>query len=382
MVEQGLQQNLLARLGIAHKEDIVSNLLADLLKEESFLDHWLVFAGLPPVAGRSIEIKTRINTDGNIPDLAAMVGDAANGSLLVIENKILATEGEAQIKRYSDPKTIEGLGKGFGVDGMDEDRFRGLYLSLHDEGEKDKFKSIRYGDLITWLQELVQCTTDPVRTLLANDLAQLVEFFHTQDWTSDDSLLRILETDPCRLGKNFVAFQRIFQGALADLPAASGDVPRQLDFWRGSGHGHSYFGGKVETDCATSGWYLLLDGTEGKKLWSTTHIEFQYSPASRCLKLALHFETSPYKPEAQHASLFKGREPLIERHTQARAKILAALQSARPVGWSLDNRYLQIGYAHLDVTPDTTVKAFQDQVRCLVYAMIPVLDNAWKEARA
>lgn len=377
----GLASNLLVRLGIAHKEDIVSNLLADLLKEESFLEHWLAFAGLPPVAGRSIKVKTRINADGNIPDLAVMVGDAANVSLLVIENKILATEGEAQTKRYSEAKTIERLGKAFEIEGMTQDKFRGLYLSLHDEGEKNEFKSIRYSDLITWLQELAQGATDPVRTLLAKDLAQLVEFFHSQDWTSSDSLLQILEKDPCKLGKNFVAFQQIFQGALSDLPSASGNVPRELDFWRGSGHGHSYYGGMILTDCATNGWYLLLDGAEGKKLWSTTHIEFQYSPTSRSLKLALHFETCPYKPEAQQATLFKGREPLMQYHAQARTRILTTLQSTRPTGWSIDNRYLQIAYAHLDVTPETTVKAFQDQVCSLVNAMIPVLDTAWKEVR-
>jgi hypothetical protein len=381
MDANALEKNLLVRLGLAHKEDIVSNLLADLLQESSFLDHWLAFAELSPVAGRSVKVKTRISAGGNIPDIAILVGGAETSQLLVIENKILATEGHAQTKRYSDSATIAGLGKAFGIDGMTRERFRGFYLSLHDEGPKDGFQSIQYSAITAWLQELSNTTGDPVRKLMANDLSQLIEHFHTQDWSGDALLLKTLDQDPCGFGKNFVAFQRIFQDALRDLPRAAEMVHRILDFWRGSGHGHSYYGGKIETDCATHGWYKLLDSTDGNKLWSTSHIEFQYSLASKNLKLALHFETCPYKPENQQAALFKGRESLMEPHAQARAKLMESLRTMKPDGWSLDNRYLQVAYANLNVTPETSIKAFQRQVHCLVEAMIPVLDNAWKEVR-
>lgn len=379
MVGKSLESNLLVRMGVTHKEDIVSNVLADLLNEPSFLDRWLAFAGLPPVGGRKVDVRTRIKADGNIPDLAVLAGDATSGSLLVIENKILATEGEAQTERYSKPETIEALGKSFGIDGMTKDRFHGLYLSLHDEGPKDEFQNIRYENITAWLRELAMHTPDSTRKLLAMDLAELIEYFHLEEWTSNDGLLDVLKRDPYKLGKNFVAFQNIFLEATRDLSKSDLGVRRDFFFWRGSGHGHGYFGGRIDTDCAESGWYLTLDGTEGKKLWSTTHIEFQFAPATGNMKLALHFETSPYKPKKQQEALFQGREHLNEKHAHARGKIIEALKAGLPDGWRPDNNLLQIAYANLEVKPETSIAEFQNQVRSLVHSMIPVLDNAWKE---
>jgi len=381
MSSRPLESNLLVRLGIVRKEDVISNLIADLLLEPSFLDRWLEFAGLPLSQGRPFSVKTRVNAEGNIPDLAVLVGDEHDYSLLVIENKVLATEGEAQTKRYSNLENIRSLGKAFGIEGLTRDQFKGLYLSLHDEGTKDDFQIIRYAAITAWLRESARHSPDPTRRLFASDLAELIEFFHEENWTADDRLQDVLQRDPCGLGKNFVAFQKIFSGAL-ELLQPAGSVERGVFYWRGSGLGHSYYGGVIETDCASNGWYQTLDHTEEHKLWSATKIDFQYEHQANRLKLVVHYETSPYKSQKKQAELFRGREQCLTIHLANREAVRSALKRDMPDGWRLADNFLQIAAAKLDVKAETTIAEFQGMVRKYVDAMIPVLDNAWKEVRA
>ncbi|MEN9353356.1 MAG: hypothetical protein RL318_681, partial [Fibrobacterota bacterium] len=87
-----LEKNLLVRLGLCLKEEMVSNLLSDLLKEPSFLKPWLEFAGIPNRDDQTISVKSRLGGNG-VPDIAVLVESPDSApSLLAIENKLLATE--------------------------------------------------------------------------------------------------------------------------------------------------------------------------------------------------------------------------------------------------------------------------------------------------
>ena len=100
--------NIMDILGVTYKEDIISNLLAhSLINSVSFKTTSLEnLVQLKNVSSYTVKAYIRIGTSMGIPDIViALKWDEVNcDKLIIIENKLKATEGYEQTKRYTNEK--------------------------------------------------------------------------------------------------------------------------------------------------------------------------------------------------------------------------------------------------------------------------------------
>ena len=105
--------NIMDILGVTYKEDIISNLLIHSLNNSvSFKTTSLEnLVQLKNVSSYTVKAYTRIGTSMGIPDIViALKWDEVNcDKLIIIENKLKATEGYEQTKRYTNEKCISEL---------------------------------------------------------------------------------------------------------------------------------------------------------------------------------------------------------------------------------------------------------------------------------
>ncbi|MEN9355434.1 MAG: hypothetical protein RL318_2759, partial [Fibrobacterota bacterium] len=325
---------------------------------------------------QTISVKSRLGGNG-VPDIAVLVESPDSApSLLAIENKLLATEGICQTERYARPEILKGLARAFALEDLTREQVHGLYLSPYEEGEKHGFQALGMDILLPWLASLSETAEDPVRRLLATDLAQLVHHFRQQDWTPDGSALEALSLDPAGLGKSFLTFRQVFSAAFEGSLEG-----RTLQFWRGASQGNSYYGGKLTNETNPAGWFGLLDPSETRRLVSATTLEFQYDLATRTLALAVHFTTNPAKPEKEMEKLFAGRPWLRMKLAEHRTRITNHVQENLPADWTNEFQYLDIASTRLVLSAEHPVAAFQAQLVARVTAMSTVLDEAWAKLR-
>lgn len=150
--------DLFAELNLAGQESFHTRMLAFLLNPKGahkqkarFLDLWLKCLGLPTVAERGVSerniriaIEYSISPDSRV-DLCLWLPD----SIIVVENKVFAGEGQDQLTRYQgwlqqQPQTMKTL-VFLTPDGRAPRSGKGK--------AKPKPKPMSYGDLAVWLEE-------------------------------------------------------------------------------------------------------------------------------------------------------------------------------------------------------------------------------------
>lgn len=145
--------NIMDILGVTYKEDIISNLLIHSLNNSvSFKTTSLEnLVQLKNVSSYTVKAYTRIGTSMGIPDIViALKWDEINcDKLIIIENKLKATEGYEQTKRYTNEKCISELYEKVELNYKDIEPYF-IYLTLIPEQipSGEKFQNIDYKYLI------------------------------------------------------------------------------------------------------------------------------------------------------------------------------------------------------------------------------------------
>lgn len=103
--------NIIKLLGIEYKEDIISNFIVVLINEsKAFRDSFLKnIVKIEYKENIDVKAHTRIKTSFGIPDIIISAKQEKESTLIIIENKLKAEEGENQTSRYNNEKCTKEL---------------------------------------------------------------------------------------------------------------------------------------------------------------------------------------------------------------------------------------------------------------------------------
>lgn len=295
--ERPANRNLLEILGIADREDTITNLLCYCFRESAdfrccFLER---VCGIVESEG-DWQVRTRKAVrDIGTPDLVLWrTGPSAD--LVILENKLEAGEGADQTERYADPKCADTLTKELGLGS--QARTHLCFLSLFPEKARNNdFRSATYDDLIKGGFPFGD--QDELAAQLMTALYEvLTRFYSHSDLQDDDDFLTQLgATQAGTLDGGYLGFTTFLKRL--SLP---GNLEVEYTF-RGSKQGRRFYGALITKDSWKS---APIEHSEGS--WALPannhhiHLEPQYNALSSDFQLYIHYETNPYAPRKIIAS--------------------------------------------------------------------------------
>lgn len=371
--------NILQILGVAGKEDVITNLLKFAIESSgTFREHFL--ADICGITGASstdeYKIKTRIATgDTGIPDLVIWRKGDNLADMVIIENKLKAKEGFEQLKRYEDPACVNAIARIFPQEPALNEHF--IFLTLFDDQvpKKSRFVHKRYADLLPILKPLPFNENKIVDVLLGDLKATLDEFYAYDKVDYGDRLLEKL-SGIAVLDAPYLYFSRLF----SDYPP-----PEGLDFdhtFKSSAQGHRYYGAIFYK--AT--WYLGEMQKPSKGKWRLDpikdifiHFEPQLSLLNNVLSIYVHYEISPYEGA-------KWAQDNIEKNDYQAYQLIREFVSLYVAGakipdYSAGGRSNQIGKALIEINEHMTVATFIDKFGLFLKNTTKVIDNALTHIR-
>ena len=175
-----MEANLLNALGIASKEDVISNLLAFCLEKSprfraAFLRALGSNSSYDLLEGRT---RTRLSEAG-IPDIVLLA--KRRGPIVdwfVIENKLNAEEGDDQTTRYASPQAVRELKRKFSIPFSLAPHFIFLTLYPDQKPQSSRFRKVTYEQLVQMVSKTSGAEGNPTAKRLMGDLCSVVTEFY------------------------------------------------------------------------------------------------------------------------------------------------------------------------------------------------------------
>lgn len=312
-------QNILTILGIASKEDVITNLLRYCIEvsplfRQAFLEN---ICDVQVSKVSKVIAHTRISTGSNgVPDLILALDGSDKKTLIVLENKLKADEGEDQTSRYSSFECMQEIKRQLDWAQVDVD-VKFVFLTLHPDQEPVQvFRLVTYKELLETVRKLPP-VEDPLAQLLLDAWEALLQDFYSNAAIAERDLLlaKLNQMDP--LEGNYLYFKSFAQSI-----SLQGGLEVEYPF-RSSAQGRRYFGVVISKDT----WHPMemkrIDGAyqlDARKNCNI-HFELQFHCLKGTLELYLHYEVNPYQPKAwmnknvshaEHDAFFNVRNEFIE----------------------------------------------------------------------
>jgi hypothetical protein len=361
--------NVLEVLGIADREDAITNLLKYcFLRSVSFRTDFL--SRVCGIDGRpdGWDARARVQVPGfGTPDLVLWRhGDP--GDLVVIENKLNAGEGWDQTQQYADPACLDAIARNVKLGGDFQTHLQ--FLTLFPDRAKDpNFTSVTYRGLLG--DAVPAATEDQLADQLVEALYELLwEFYEHGNIRSDDLLIdRLASSGQGALDGGYLAFLSFLQEL---------ELPRGVEVdspFRQSRRGRKYYGVTISKPDWRS---AIIDYFSGPN-WTLEpdnhhiHIEPQFNVLSSDFELFVHYETNHYQPvRSLHANVPPEQYAEYKHRRSAFAKRFAALA---PPELKIGGRSNQIAKANLSLG-DRTVKESSQIVSALIAKAATAIDDA------
>lgn len=372
--------NILNILSVAHKEDVISNLLKYASEASpGFCSLFLseICGVTNAQVGSGIKALTRVIAgDAGIPDLVIYCPNSGEGELVIIENKLKAEEGEDQTKRYQDSSCIRALLPKLNL--TVEPRVHFVYLTLFEDAKPqgERFNHKSYRDLLPILQKL-PFNDDPLADKLLTDLnANLAEFYSHDEVLLSDKLIDKLKENGV-LDGSYLYFKKLFSPDFYS-------PPKQLHCegsFRSSAQGRKFYGA-IFTKSQWSESEIKPSQSNPRTMNPlrdiNVHFEPQFSILNNSFSVYLHYEINPYRPESW------AKNNIVPSHYQAyllaRTFISKRVNQAKVQGYEAGGGSNQIGKATFN--PDTSVKEFIGNFNNFLKDSAMAIDQALDEARS
>ena len=346
--------NVLKVLGIAGKEDVISNLLQYCLVVSPLFRHafLLNICEIQPSDVSRVRVLTRVSTDSaGVPDLVVAVDDLGKNTLVILENKLKADEGKDQTGRYSSPECVRDIQHRLGLSGATVDvKFVFLALYPDQKPQAPEFKQVTYKNLVEAVRNL-PLLEDSLAQLLLNAWMSLLEDFYSNAAISDEDFLlaRLQTRDP--LDGNYLYFKSFVQGI-----SLQGGLEVENTF-RSSAPGRRYYGAVISKppwhprEMKEINGVYQLDAEQNFSI----HFEPQFHDLKGVLELYLHYEVNPYQTKAwidKHVSRTQ-----YDAYTRVRERFIEALRSRGIPDLLIGGRSNQIAKARLQLSDATVTQA-------------------------
>lgn len=346
-----MDSNVLSILGVAAKEDVISNLLCYCLKvwpafQVAFLR---AVASLDTAQGASTQIFTRVQTESSgVPDLVIAAETSLRRCLIIIENKLKADEGQDQTERYASPECVRDLKRRVKWENSSLDEvFVFLTLFPDQEPKASAFRQITYRDLLPLIRGLPPAPDTLVNLLLRSWTALLDVFYSKALVAAQDILLdKLQEYDP--LEGNYLYFKTF----IAEL-SLSYNLQVESTF-RSSAQGRRFFGAQISKASWHPGEMKDVNDFDGTQHFHI-HFEPQFDYLNGILNVYLHYEVNPYQPldwVTKHIPSAK-----YNVYCTIRDRVVEALRLRHIPEFVIGGRSNQIGKAKLDLKGATVAQA-------------------------
>lgn len=334
--------NLLDVLGVAGREDAITNLLVHCYNSSSaFRLTFIRCLGLhlggtqPPRHAYS-----RVQVPGaGVPDMVIADPENANNIVVVIENKLSAGEGPDQTKRYSSPECLQRLADHFGLD-AERVKAHCVFLTLFpDETPKcTAFRTVPYETFLRQRWALPKDDSTLVHDLVSAWLDVLRRFYNNSRLLPDEGFLdRLRQGGPS--DGSFLAFRSFMHSVrrprgLLHLASSRSNRPGR----------HYYLAQFGKKDWSPS----LLDQSKTEwrldpKTCFNIHIEPQFSVLDGHFSVLLHYETNPYVDRTKARSWIRRKD--YEAYEKRRVRFISALRDTCPEGLRVCGRSNQVAEA-------------------------------------
>lgn len=291
-----MDRNLLTVLGITNKEDVISNLLRYCI-EVSPLFRYAFLEDICDVQmskDSKVIAHTRISTGSNgVPDLILALEGPRKKTLVILENKLNADEGEDQTSRYSSFECVQEIKRRLDWAEADID-VRFVFLTLHpDQDPVPMFRRVTYKEVLETISKLPP-VEDPLAQLLLNAWGALLQAFYSNAGSLDSDILlvKLGQVDP--LEGHYLYLKSFAQG-ISLQHGLEVEYP-----FRSSAQGRRYFGVVISKDTWHPTEMKNIDGVyhlDARKNCNI-HFELQFHCLRGALELYLHYEVNPYQTKA------------------------------------------------------------------------------------
>jgi len=290
-----MNRNVFETLGVAGKEDPVSNLLTEMINDDiNFANSFLKCIDGSTGNYDELNARTRLRTEHGNPDIVLKAIKNGYTDLYVIENKLKAKEGKNQTEKYTNKEVIENIQDKLEIESLNNTEY--LFLTLFPDlnPSSNQFKKTTYKEMI---KNTEYTGNDQTLEKLYHDLKNIViDFYSYAEMEENDIITKKLSPEEGSLEKNYLYFRILFQNL--DYP---GELEHQTTF-RESKSGRRYFGTKISKDRWKPSKIQIKNGEIQKfnpKKDIDIHIEPQYNIINQKLEIKLHYETNPYKTKKE-----------------------------------------------------------------------------------
>jgi len=362
------EHNLLEILGIAGREDSITNLLAYCYNNSpKFRSTFMRAIGMCDSYGEpNGQAYTRVSTgDSGVPDLVIVKPYINGPAIVIIENKLGAAEGNDQTIKYGSVACLNNLKNRYELIDNIEPRYVFLTLLPDQHPQSEQFKPVTYESFLEEREDWpVEEQGNSLVVTLTKAFLQVLARIYKEGCLDPEANL----------------FDQIGDSLYAFLSFARSVTTNQLIYRGGSqarARGHrSYLAayGKRE--------WMLSKIDKSQYPWRLDpetcfdiHVELDYRVSLECRKLSmfLHYETRPYySVKNAHANI---NEQDYIAYEQQRARFVAAFQPICPNDWNPTNELLQVAKASFSFE-DLSVRASRECVSRLLDRISTKVDQA------
>ena len=228
-------------MGIADKEDIITNLIVEGIKSAPNFKQ-VFFSNIleqPDKDYKDIEVYPRLSLAGlGVPDLSIVVRDSTSVSLFLVECKMKAEEGIAQTTRYASPELVKKLEEKLKLKTVGSTNY--IFLTLFPDQSPHNLKFIRksYKDLLPYLENKNDNDEPIIKKLLCDWLELVKSFYDRQDADIEDITIDYLSSET-PLDEGYLIYKKIIE----KIPL--GNDLNVKEFFRTSQNGRNYYGALI-----------------------------------------------------------------------------------------------------------------------------------------
>lgn len=351
--------NIINELNLQSKEDVMSDLIRVCVKNsKEFSDFFCKNICNLKKDYDSIDVLTRISVnDKNIPDILAVGCYGENCDICIVENKMLAEEGQDQTIRYADkdmlPIILNKRNKNFIISDI---LYTFLTLYPDQEPKSSQFQHITYKEFVNFFSKFKKEMALPLT--LMSQWIELIKDFYDCELSNDSALFREVLTKNNELEGSYLSFKSIFNSIA---------LPSQLSidfFYRASNSGRRYYGAVI----TKPEWYSeeVLPINDKKALGTFKcdknyfiHLEPQYDTIKNILTIPLHYEMNPYLPEREAKEIVL--PDILERYKMDRNKFISYMQNMEIESFEFGGGWNQIGKLNIATDGNATIRAFKEK---------------------
>ncbi|MGL4875277.1 MAG: PD-(D/E)XK nuclease family protein [Clostridium sp.] len=192
--------DIIRGLGIGYKEDIISNLLVEAINEskifrKSFLENLLKIENSEIY---EVKAKARLRTNEGVPDIVIKLQDSEKTKVIIIENKLSASEGSRQTERYGTEGCFKKICEKNNIEIAKKD-FKSIsrkyiFLTLLEEMAEDvKFENITYKELVEAVNFDVEDTV--MKIILDSFKSFLGEFYINSEVNLNSKVSEVMNSN-------------------------------------------------------------------------------------------------------------------------------------------------------------------------------------------